>query len=132
MKKMILALALISTSTFAYNTTYNKLVPGKEILVDSAYNTSKAGNFVSLTLDTLTTDGKAEPKVTIVKQWSGFECDYKQTLISFAGYNANTQQFKRTWEIQIDWRPGADLSGCIVKVDFPGMKSSTAEIFMNY
>lgn len=133
MKKMIVALALMSSSVaFAYNTTYSKLVPGKQILVDSAYNSNKDGSFVSLTLDTLSQDGKAEPKVTVVKQWSGFECEHRQTLISFAGYNSSTQTFKRTWEIQIDWRPGADLSACIVKVEFPGMKASEAEIFMNY
>lgn len=132
MKKMILAMALISTSTFAYNTTYSQLVPGKQILVDSAYNSNKAGSFVSLTLDTVSTDGKAEPTIKVLKQWSGFECEHRQTLISFAGYNAKTQTFKRTWEIQVNWRPGADLSACIVRVEFPGMKASEAEIFMNY
>lgn len=131
MKGLLLSLALLSTSSFAYNTTYSKLVPGKQILVDSAYNLHKSGHIISLSLDT---ESKldVEPKVKLIKQWSGFECEHRQTLISFAGYNSSTQTFKRTWEIQIDWIPGADFSGCIVKVEFPGMAASEAEIFMNY
>lgn len=131
MKGLLLSLALLSTSTLAYNTEYSKLVPGKQILVDSAYNNHKNGHIVSLTLDTESTQD-VEPTVKVVKQWSGFECTHKQTLISFAGFNQKTKAYKRTWEIQIDWIPGADLSACIVRVEFPGMKAAEAEIFMNY
>lgn len=132
MKKILLAMIFLSSSTFAYNTSYAKLTPGKKIFVDSQYNQSPSGNIVSLELDTKSKDGSAEPVVTISKQWSGFECEYKQTLLSFSGYNSKNKTHVRTWEIQIEWAPGADLSGCIVNVDFPGLNTASAEIFMNY
>lgn len=128
MKKMMAAAMLLSSlSAFAYNTEYSKLIPGKEILVDSAKK-----DVISLTLETSSKDGKAEPKYSLVKQWSNFECEYKQTLLLHSGFDFESKTYKRTWEIQLTWTPGADLSGCIVKVSFPGMADSRAEIFMNY
>lgn len=128
MKKMIAsALLLSSVSAFAYNTEYAKLTPGKEILVDVAKK-----DVISLTLETKSKDGKAEPKYSLVKQWSNFECEHKQTLLLYSGYDMEKKIYKKTWEIQVTWTPGADLSGCIVKVSFPGMQDSRAELFMNY
>lgn len=118
---------LLSFNVMAYNTEYNKLSPGKVVLVDVAYK-----EVISLTLDTKNEDSSLTPKVELVKEWSGFECDYKQTLLLFAGFNTSAGLHSRTWEIQLTWKPGADLSGCIVKVSFPGMSDSRAELFMNY
>ncbi len=128
MKKMIAsALLLSSVSAFAYNTEYSKLVPGKEILVDSAKK-----DVISLTLETKSKSDKAEPKYSLVKQWGNFECEYKQTLLLHSGYDMAKKIYKKTWEVQVTWTPGADLSGCIVNVSFPGMEDSRASIFMNY
>ncbi len=128
MSKIILIFSmLLSFSAMAKNTEYTQLVPGKEVLVDVANK-----EVVSLTLDTISSDSSLVPKIELVKEWSGFECDYKQTLLLFAGFNTETQKHTRTWEMQITWKPGADLSGCILKVSFPGMKDSRAELFMNY
>lgn len=111
----------------AFNTEYTKLVPGEMVLVDVANQ-----NVISLTLQTQNSDSSLAPKIDLVKEWSGFECDYKQTLLLHAGFNANVKEHTRLWEIQLNWKPGADLSGCIVKVTFPGMQESRAELFMNY
>lgn len=128
MKKMIAtALLMSSVSAFAYNSEYSKLVPGKEILVDSAKK-----DVISLTLETRSKSDKSQPKYSLVKQWSNFECEYKQTLLLHSGYDIAKKIYKKTWEIQVTWTPGADLSGCIVKVSFPGMEDSRASIFMNY
>ncbi len=131
MKFLVSAIFLLSVSnTFAYNTKYFQIYPGKNTFVDVEANKNKS--VVSLLLETSSSDKNAEPKVTIERSWSGFECTHKQNLLKFSGYNTKTQIFEREYEIQIDWRAGADLSGCIVKVEFPGQKSSTVEIFMNY
>lgn len=128
MKKMIAsALLLSSVSAFAYNSEYSKLVPGKEILVDSAKK-----DIISLTLETSSKSDKAQPKYSLVNQWGNFECEYKQTLLLHSGYDFAKKIYKKTWEVQVTWTPGADLSGCIVKVSFPGMADSRASIFMNY
>lgn len=128
MKKVIAsALLLSSVSAFAYNSEYSKLVPGKEILVDSAKK-----DVISLTLETKSKSDKAEPKYSLVKQWGNFECEYKQTLLLHSGFDFEKKIYKKTWEVQVTWTPGADLSGCIVKVSFPGMEDSRASIFMNY
>lgn len=128
MKSLLTSLLMLSSlSAFAYNSEYSKLVPGKEILVDSANK-----DVISLTLDTKTKSSKALPKVTVEKQWGNFECEYKQTLLLHSGFNMDTKIFNKTWEIQINWLPGADLSGCIVKISYPGMEDSRASIFMNY
>ncbi len=127
MKKILCLLALISVNASAYNTEYSKLIPGKKIFV-SVQNE----DVISLTLDTKNTDGSLQPKVELLNQWGNFECEYKQTLISHSGFDMNTRSHKRTWEIQINSAPGADLSGCIVNVSFPGMKDSQAEMFINY
>jgi hypothetical protein len=111
----------------AHNTKYNKLIPGKEILIDVAKQ-----DIISLTLDSKSADSNLVPKIELIKEWSGFECDYKQTLLLLAGFNPTLGLHTRTWEIQLTWKPGADLSGCIVKVSFPGMLDSRAELFMNY
>lgn len=128
MKIMITALAILSSiSAFAYNSEYSKLTPGKEILVDAGKK-----DVISLTLETKSKNGEAEPKYSLVKQWSNFECEYKQTLLLNSSYDLTKKIYSKTWEIQVTWTPGADLSGCIVKVSFPGMLDSRAEIFMNY
>ena len=127
MKKMMFLLSLISLNAFAYNTEYSPLVPGKQILVDVANK-----EVISLTLDTKNADGALQPKVEVINEWGNFECDHKQTLVTYSGFDTSTRLFKKTWEIQINWIPGADLSGCIVNVSFPGMKDSRAELFMNY
>lgn len=128
MKKVIAsALLLSSVSAFAYNSEYSKLVPGKEILVDSAKK-----DVISLTLETKSKSDKTEPKYSLVKQWGNFECEYKQTLLLHSGFDFEKKIYKKTWEVQVTWTPGADLSGCIVKVSFPGMEDSRASIFMNY
>lgn len=127
MKKMIMLLSLVSLNAFAYNTEYTKLTPGKKVFVD-------VGNkdVISLTLDTKSTNSNAQPKVEVLAQWGNFECEYKQTLLQFAGFDIATRNYKRTWEIQMNWIPGADLSGCIVNITFPGLEDSKAELFMNY
>ncbi len=128
MKSLFASLLMLSSlSAFAYNSEYSKLVPGKEVLVDSANK-----GIISLTLDTKSKSSTATPKVTIENQWGNFECEYKQTLLLHSGFNVDTKVFKKTWEVQIAWLPGADLSGCIVKVSYPGMEDSRASIFMNY
>lgn len=128
MKFAALIMALVfSVQSYAYNTEYSKLVPGKEILVDVANK-----EVISLTLETESQDSNARPTYSLVKEWSGFGCEYKQTLLLFSGFDFAKKTYKKTWEIQVTWTPGADLSGCIVKIAFPGMKDSRAELFMNY
>ena len=128
MKTILLAAALLSSvSAFAYNSEYSKLTPGKEILVDAGKK-----DVISLTLETKSKSDKAQPTYSLVKQWSNFECEYKQTLLLNSSYDLAKKIYTKTWEIQVTWTPGADLSGCIVKVAFPGMVDSRAEIFMNY
>ena len=128
MNKFIFIFAwLFSFNVMAHNTKYNKLIPGKEILIDVAKQ-----DIISLTLDSKSADSNLVPKIELIKEWSGFECDYKQTLLLLAGFNPTLGLHTRTWEIQLIWKPGADLSGCIVKVSFPGMLDSRAELFMNY
>lgn len=127
MKKLLLILSLVSFNAFAYNTEYSKLIPGKKIFVD-------VGNkeVISLTLETKSKVSAVEPKVELVNEWSGFTCDFKQTLLMHAGFDMSTRMHTRKWEIQMTWTPGADLSGCIVNISFPGMRDSQAELFMQY
>ncbi len=128
MKKMIAsALLLSSMNAFAYNSEYAKLTPGKKIYIDVMKK-----DVISLTLETKSSSDKAEPKFTRESQWGNFECEYKQTLLLNSGYDLAKKLYKKTWEIQVTWTPGADLSGCIVKVSFPGLEESRAELFMNY
>lgn len=127
MKKLLCLLTLVSLNAFAYNTEYSKLIPGKKIFVSV-----EKEDVISLTLDTKSTDSAAQPKIELVNQWGNFECEYKQTLLLSAGFEMETRSHKRTWEIQINSAPGADLSGCIVNISFPGMKNSQAELFINY
>lgn len=128
MKILITALAILSSANaFAYNSEYFKLKPGKEILVDVIKK-----DVISLTLETTSKNEKAQPKYSLIKEWSGFECQYKQTLLLYSAYDFSKKTYKKTWEIQVTWTPGADLSGCIVNVAFPGMEDSRVEMFMNY
>lgn len=122
-----LILVLTSMSAFAYSSQSTLLIPGKEVLIDSANK-----DVISLTLDTNSKNSKAEPKVSIVKEWGNFTCDYKQTLLLNSAYDQSKKIYKYTWEIQVTWTPGADLSGCIVNVSFPGQADSRASIYMNY
>lgn len=105
----------------AYGDSPARLIPGKQVLVDVANQ-----EIISLLITTDNHDFGLLPVVKIEKQWSGFECHHKTTRLRKTGYNL------RSWEIQIEWAPGADLSGCIVKVSFPGMEDSRAELYMNY
>lgn len=128
MKSFIaLALTLTSMSAFASNSELTQLIPGKEVLIDSANK-----DVISLTLNTNSKNSKAEPIVKIIREWGNFTCDYKQTLLLNSAYNQEKKTYNYVWEIQITWTPGADLSGCIVNVSFPGLADSRASIFMNY
>lgn len=122
MNKVLIACALIlSINASAFSDSPARLIPGKQVLVDVANQ-----EVISLLITTNHQDSGLLPVVQIEKQWSGFECRHKTTRLQKTSYNL------RSWEIQIDWAPGADLSGCIVKVSFPGMEDSRAELYMNY
>jgi len=122
MKKIwVIASLLLTFNVMAADGDLTKLLPGKQVLIDVANH-----EVVALLIYTNNPDTGLLPLVTIEKSWSGFECSHKATILRRANHN-----FK-SFEIQIDWSPGADLSGCIVNVSFPGMKDSRAELYMNY
>lgn len=112
---------ILSFNTIAADSSPTKLIPGKQVLVDVVNQ-----ELVSLLISTNNSDSGLLPEVTIEKEWSNFECSHKATFLRKVGYNLIS------WEIQIAWKPGADLSGCIVKISFPGLEDSHAELFMNY
>lgn len=126
-KFLLLFTVLLTLDVQAFNTKYNKLIPGKEILVDVAKQ-----EVISLTLDTKNADSSVMPQLTVLNQWGNFLCSHRQTLLIYSGFDVQTGLHTNTWEIQLLWSPGADLSGCIVNISFPGMNNSRAELYMNY
>lgn len=122
MKKFFIIVSLfLSFSVIASDASITRLIPGKQVLVNVADK-----EMIPLLITTSNSDSGLLPTVTIENEWSGFECRHNATLLRKAEFNL------RSWEIQIIWSPGADLSGCIVKISFPGMEDSQAELFMNY
>lgn len=117
----------ISTYVFATGHKATQLVPGHQVLEDVANQ-----EVITLILNTQSADPSLQPEVNVTKQWSGFSCQHKASLILNHSFNEKNKLFLYTWAIQMSWGPGADLSGCIVKVTFPGMPDSFAELFMNY
>ncbi len=128
MKTLILLFSLfIASISFAYNTKYHRVHPGQKIFIDTANQ-----KFISVLYISQSADKDAAPEVQFVNQWSGFECKHKQTLIQFAGFEPSTNKYFRDWEVQFDFSPGADLSGCIYLIKFPGVPDATVEMDMNY
>lgn len=128
MKAFFLFFCLFTASiSFAYNTKYHRVQPGQKIYIDTAHQ-----KFISVLYITESADKDSQPEVQLVNQWSGFECQHKQTLIQFAGFEPSKGLYFRDWEIQFDYSPGADLSGCIYLIKFPGVPDATVELNMIY
>ncbi|MBT3984025.1 MAG: hypothetical protein HOE90_21900 [Bacteriovoracaceae bacterium] len=68
-----------------------------------------------------------EPETKIVGEDVGFECEVKQSR--FLAVDGENDQ--RCYQVDINWEPGADLSGCMVEVT-AGKQKSRAYLFMMY
>lgn len=112
-----------------YNLDVVDLPEGKTVEVDVAH----FPKFVTLQVIAPMSENPQEPQVEVINE-NGFECLYDTYL---AGYETdfdpmtNKSYFKGVWEILIEWSPGADLSGCTIKVNMPERQESTAHIYMN-
>jgi hypothetical protein len=122
------AAILFSSFAFAYNTHYFNLKSGssRHILV---YNLKPE---ISLKWQVHSHDGFAEPTTTVINQDNGFECKPVRNILLFSGYNAQTKIWTQTWEIRIQWSPGADSSGCLIEVSHPEEESVQVDLYMNY
>jgi hypothetical protein len=134
LKIFILILSTFLIDITATATTYNldpvPLSPGNLVKVDVA----KYPKFVPLRVVAPKYEKPISPTVEI-KNENGFECILFDAYLS--GYEmdydleTNKEYFIGTWEILILWSPGADLSGCSVRVSLPDQAESSAYLYMN-
>jgi len=57
----------------------------------------------------------------VTDNYVGFECEIKDV----------TKLSEGCWEVSVDWSPGADFSGCDIKIS-SNTKNYNAFLFMNY
>lgn len=97
MKTLVLAL-LVSVTASAWNRVYEKAAYGEITVVKTKKNNS-GPEVVSIKIDTRTKNG-AEPVVANYTPWQNV-CEHKKTLLTFAGFDAKTREYVRTYEVQV-------------------------------
>lgn len=92
----------------------------------------KNQSIVHVLFDSKSQSSQQYPTANLISQWSGFECTHVNTELREQFYNVATKEYLSTWELQFKFTPGADLSGCIYHILFPGYQKAIIELFMNY
>lgn len=85
----------------------------KEPGVTSIHMTRELGMFVA--------------DVSVIESYGGFECQIESVSLDPEplGYE--------TYKVRVTWKPGADTSGCVVRIRDPRTKErALIELFMNY
>lgn len=129
MKNLMLALILlIGSYSYAYNTKYFNIHTDQTESIDVA----NQKNIISLKWNVLSTNGFIAPKAQVLYNGGDFQCQIKNTILLFSGYNQKSKLWTQTWEVKVAWQPGTDQSECLVEVKHPDEGSSFAKLYMNY
>ncbi len=126
MKAILFIFALLANAlTIAEAQSKPLAVPGQKIYIDVAWQKD-----ITVSYQSRSFNDELSPKVQFINQWSGFQCQYRQTRLAGSTVDSTTKELLRDWEIQIDFSPGADLSGCIYSIQFPEQEDAFIELDM--
>ena len=83
------------------------------------------GKYVDILLEY---KGTTLPKVEVIEQFAGFECE-----VIMVKRTALTTEGTGKYLVLVDWSPGADYSGCHIKITNPMTNlSSDISLYMSY
>lgn len=125
---LFLILTAFTFSITATETAPIPLRPGSMLYIDAE---DIPISVVSFVLTTKSFERKAVPRTIIHNQWGNFRCKHKSNVLKGRTFSNDNQLFISSWEIQIQWSPGANSAGCSIKVIFPGMKDSDLDIYQD-
>lgn len=77
------------------------------------------------------TDNVQNPKVTVIEEKNGFTCEISKVK-HIGSYERPSYPSENTYQIYINWQPGADLSNCLIQINHPDYKDSLVRLEMNY
>ncbi len=75
------------------------------------------------------------PWVRVVRQEGGFGCRIQSVELLGSRLDPEGKVRASSYEIKISWTPGADLSGCLIRLEDPGGGAGShreAEVFMSF
>ncbi len=85
---------------------------------------------VSLTLSIPRRDHQALPAIAVLSEEVGFEITIDSVTRTETRHDDGVQVDH--YRIDVDWSPGADVSGGVVQVGFPDAEAAEVELFMVY
>ena len=100
MKFSVMFLLFAGLTAHGYNTQYDRVELG-QVNVISRLSKNSQNQIVSLVIDI---NSRQEPRQPVVVNSTPTPnlCVYKQTLLSFAGFDSRTKEYLRSYEIQIE------------------------------
>jgi hypothetical protein len=126
MKTLLITLAILISSSYAMANCKSQgdlfVTEGKEVSLDVLGKSP-----VKVVLETRESSTYSTPTLQVSNNYAGFECFPKsvQLLSKDTDYQC--------WLVEIDWSPGADVSGCEIKISHDSWeKSALVNLFMNY
>lgn len=122
----ILALILLTIAQISLAKTIIPVATGGTTVVDVA----GTEGLVTLKYE-IWTDDQNFPSVKVITESNGFECQILDlTRTGFVERVSMPAQI--TYEIPVQWSPGADLSSCDILIAHPHFKPSQVRLEMNY
>ena len=100
MKMFVMFSLFAGLNAFGYNTQYDRVEFGK-VNVISRLSKSSQNQIISLVVDTASRQEPTQPVVVNSTPTPNL-CVYKQTLLSFAGFDSRTKEYLGSYEIQIE------------------------------
>lgn len=113
---------LLAASNNCHSLGDVQLTDGKELTLDVL-----GRNPVKAVIQTTESGLYNSPTIQVSNEYAGFECFPKSVQLLTKG------ETYQCWQVEIDWSPGADVSGCEIKVAHPSwQKASQLYLHMNY
>ncbi|MFN8792355.1 MAG: hypothetical protein ACK5Y2_12955 [Bdellovibrionales bacterium] len=100
MKLFVMLSLFTGLTAHSYNTQYDRSEFGK-VNVISRLSKNSQNQVVSLVVDSVSKEEPSQPVVVNSTPTPNL-CVYKQTLLSFAGFDMRTKEYLRSYEIQIE------------------------------
>lgn len=122
----ILALVLMITTQISWADALMPVITGATTI----YDVAGTEGLVTLQYE-IWTDDQTYPRIKVISEENGFECQVLS--IKRTGFVERVSMPAQiTYQIAVQWSPGADLSGCNIHITHPDFKSTKVRLEMNY
>jgi hypothetical protein len=126
MKKILVAFMALCFSATAFGFREVTVRPGEEKGIHVG-----GGNVVIKYVQPLTNGTEIAPIVNVVSEDGGFTCDILSVMRT--DVTEGSEGYETVYEIEVDWSPGSDSSGCVIEIENPATDEvASVMVYMSY